>query len=239
MMQLDLRDASRFLGVDEGTMYRWARRGEIPARLIHDQYSFDHVDLLEFASARGIKVLTEMLAEPDSRGQPMPSLAEAVRAGGVHHDVPGPDKAAVLKAVVDMLPLPASISPSFLYQMLLAREQLGSTGFGHGIAIPHARDPVVLRVAAPAVAVSYLATPVDFEALDGKPVHTLFTMVSPSVRVHLHLLAVLATALRDADVMAAVAARAPEPDLVEALVRVEASLPRHRDGGGVAGAKKA
>jgi PTS system nitrogen regulatory IIA component len=160
-----------------------------------------------------------------------------VHAGGVRDDVSGADKAAVLRAVVDQLPLPGNVDRDFLYQMLLAREQLGSTGFGHGIAIPHARDPVVLRVTAPAVAVSYLATPVDFEALDGKPVHTLFTMVSPSVRVHLHLLALLATALRDVDVLAAVAARAPEPELVEALARIEASLPQ-RPGGG-AGVKKA
>ena len=236
-MQLDLRDASRFLGVDEGTLYRWARRDEIPARLVHDQYRFDHIDLLEFASARGIKVSPEMLAEPDSRGQAMPSLSGAVRAGGVHHDVPGVDKATVLRAVVDLLPLPGNVDPGFLYQMLLAREQLGSTGFGHGIAIPHARDPVVLRVAAPAVAVSYLAAPVDFEAIDGKPVHTLFTMVSPSVRVHLHLLALLATALRDLDVLAAVTARAPEPELIEALARVETSLPQRRGGG--AGEEKA
>jgi PTS system nitrogen regulatory IIA component len=238
VMQLDLRDASRFLGVDEGTMYRWARRGEIPARLVHDQYRFDRVDLLEFASERGIKVSPEMLAGPDG-GQPLASLADAVRAGGVHHDVPGADKPAVLQAVVDRLPLPSSANRSFLYQMLLVREQLGSTGFGHGIAIPHARDPVVLRVSEPAVAVSYLATPVDFEALDGKPVHTLFTMVSPSVRVHLHLLALLATALRDADVLAAVAARAPEPELVAALGRVEASLPPRGSSGGGAGEKKA
>ena len=228
MMQLDLRDASQFLGVDESTMYRWARRGEIPARLVHDQYRFNRVDLLEFASARGIKVSPAMLAEPESGGQPLPSLADAVRAGGVHHDVPGSDKAAVLQAVVDGLRLPGNIDRSFLLQMLLAREQLGSTGFGHGIAIPHPRNPVVLRVSAPAVAVSYLASPVDFEAIDGKPVHTLFTLVSPSVRVHLHLLAVLAAALRDLDVLAAVKARAPEPELVEALARVEAALPHRR-----------
>lgn len=229
-MQLDLRDASRFLGVDESTMHRWARRGEIPARLVHDQYRFDRVDLLEFASARGFEVSPEMLAEPDSGGHPLPGLADAVRAGGVHHDVPGADKATVLEAVVDSLRLPAGIDRGFLRQMLLAREQLGSTGFGHGIAIPHPRNPVVLRVSSPVVAVSYLAAPIEFEALDGKPVHTLFTLVSPSVRVHLHLLAVLAAALRDLDVLAAVQARAPEAELVEALARVEASLPQRRGG---------
>lgn len=227
-MQLDLRDASRFLSVDESTLYRWARRGELPARLVHGRYTFDRVDLLEFASARGIRVSPEFLAEPGSPGNPLPSLADAVRAGGVHHDVPGSDKASVLRAVVDGLRLPDNIDRGFLLQMLLAREQLGSTGFGHGIAIPHARNPVVLRVSEPTVAVSYLAAPIEFDAIDGKPVHTLFTLVSPSVRVHLHLLAVLAAALRDLDVLAAVQARAPEAELVAALARVEASLPLRR-----------
>ncbi len=238
MMQLDLRDASRFLGVEEGTVYRWARRGEIPARLVHDQYRFDRVDLLEFASARGIRISPEMLAQPGPAGLALPSLADAVRAGGVHRDVPGSDKAAVLEAVVDGLRLPGSIDRGFLLQMLLAREQLGSTGFGRGIAVPHPRNPLVLRVSEPAVAVSYLAAPVDFDALDGKPVHTLFTLVSPSVRVHLHLLAVLAAALQDPHVLAALQARALEPELVEALAKVEVALPRRGARGGGEGVEK-
>jgi len=228
MMLLDLRQAARFLGVDETTVYRWVRRGELSAVRVHDQYRFDRVTLLEFASDRGLEVPPEMVAEASAPGQQMPSLASAVRAGGVHRDVPGADKAAVLRSVVDRLPLPQGLDPTFLYQMLLAREQLGSTGLGHGIAVPHARNPVVLRVARPAVAVSYLAAPVDFEALDGKPVHTLFTLVSPSVRSHLHLLALLATALHDAEVLERVAARALEPELVAAIERVERTLADRR-----------
>jgi len=230
-MQLDLREASLFLGVDEGTVYRWVKRGDLPAARVHDQYRFDRVDLLEFASERGLKVRPEMVADSDA-AQVMPSLAEAVRAGGVHRDVAGGDKASALRAVVDALPLPPDVDRAFLYQMLLAREQLGSTGLGHGIAIPHARNPVVLRVGRPAVAVSYLATPIDFDALDGNPVHTLFTLVTPSVRVHLHLLAILAAALQDPGVLAQVAARAPEAELVAALSTVEASLAERRARGG-------
>jgi PTS system nitrogen regulatory IIA component len=78
------------------------------------------------------------------------------------------------------------------------------------------------------VAVCYLATPIEFGALDGKPVHTLFTVVSPSVRVHLHLLATLAAALHDDAVVAAIAARAPEERLVPELERVEALLSARR-----------
>jgi len=224
-MQLDLREAARLLRVEESQVYRWVRRGDLPSQRVHEQYKIDRVDLLEFAAGRGITVSPELVEDPQAGGQKLPGLAEAVRAGGVHHGVPGGDKPAVLKAVVDRLPLPPRVERSFLLQMLLAREQLGSTGLGGGIAIPHPRNPVILRVAAPAVAVCYLSTPVEFEALDGQPVHTLFTLVSPSVRVHLHLLALLSTALRDPAVMERVRAKAPEAELVEAIARVEAGLP--------------
>jgi PTS system nitrogen regulatory IIA component len=232
-MQLDLRDAARFLGVDESTLYKWVRRGDVRARLVHEQYRLDRVDLLEFAATHGIPVAPDVLADPRD-DQPMPSLAEAVRNGGVHRDVPGTDKASVLAAIVGRLPVPPDLDRDFLYQMLLAREQLGSTGFGNGIAIPHPRNPIVLRVSVPAVAVCYLATPIDFEALDGRPVHTLFTVVSPSVRVHLHLLAVLAAALHDPGVLAALGSRGGEAQLVDELERVERGLaPLRRDAKGV------
>jgi PTS system nitrogen regulatory IIA component len=228
MMQLELRDAARFLGVDESTVQRWVRRGELRARPVHDHLRFDRVDLLEFASTRGIRIDPAMMAETGEADQAMPRLADAVAAGGVHQAVPGGDKAAVLREVVDRLPLPADLDRGFLHQMLMAREQLGSTGLGHGVAIPHPRNPIVLRVAAPAVSVCYLAAPIDFDALDGQPVHTLFTVVSPSVRVHLHLLAVLAAALQDAEVQQLVQEQADEARLAPALVRVEAALAERR-----------
>jgi PTS system nitrogen regulatory IIA component len=142
--------------------------------------------------------------------------------------VTGSDPASVLQAVVDRLPVPPGVDRTFLYQMLVAREQLGSTAIGNGIALPHPRNPIVLRVASAAVALCYLAKPVEFGALDGKLVHTLFTLVSPSVRVHLHLLAVLGAALKDPRFAAAVEAHADLAELVPHLERVEAALAARR-----------
>ncbi|GAM11772.1 nitrogen regulatory protein [Geobacter sp. OR-1] len=99
--------------------------------------------------------------------------------------------------MVKLLDLPAELDPDFVLQVLLAREALGTTAVGDGIAIPHVRNPILLQLPIPKVALCFLDQPVDFEALDGKPVQILFTVTSPTVKMHLHLLSKLAYALRD------------------------------------------
>jgi nitrogen PTS system EIIA component len=221
-MQLTARDAARLLGVPEATLERWLRTGELAATRVNEQYRFNKIDLLEFATARNLEISPQLLAEVEQPA--LPSLAEALRAGGVHRGVSGDDKASILRAVVDRLPLPGQADRDLLHRVLLAREALGSTGFGNGIAIPHPRNPIVLRIAKPEVAVCYLDRPMDFEALDGKPVHTLVTLVTPSTRTHLHLLAMVAAALRDPVVLAKLQARADVDELVPEIARVEAEL---------------
>ena len=95
-MQLTSREAARLLGVEETTLERWIREGELAATRVNDRYRLNRIDLLEFAAARNLEISPELLAELE---QPqLPSLAEAIRAGGVHAGVPGADKAGVLEA---------------------------------------------------------------------------------------------------------------------------------------------
>lgn len=228
-MQLTARDAARLLGVTEATLDRWLKAGDLPATRVNEQYRLNRIDLLEFAAARNLEISPELLAELE---QPqLPSLAEAIHAGGVHAAVPGADKPSVLEAVVARLPLPRAADRDLVHRMLLAREALGSTGFGNGVAIPHPRNPIVLRVQQPAVAICYLERPIDFGALDGKPVHTLVTLVSPTTRAHLHLLALVAAALRDPGVLSALERRAGLEALVAEIARVEAEIAARRAGG--------
>jgi len=230
-MQLTARDAARLLGVSEATLHRWLRDGELAATRVNDQYRLNKIDLIEFAAARKMDLSPELFAELDPDQAP-PSLVEAIRAGGVHRGVPGTDKAAILRSVVERLPLPQGVDREMLHRVLLAREALGSTGFGNGVAIPHARNPIVLRVERPEVAICYLERPVDFAAIDGKPVHTLVTLVCPSTRAHLHLLSLVAAAVHDPGVVARLEARAGADELLPEVSRVEAALAARRAGAG-------
>jgi len=219
-MQLTVRDAARLLGVSEQVLERWVRRGELPAQLVDDRHRFNRVELLEWAAQRKMPVSDEILEEPGLAQRASPPLVQAVRAGGIHRGLPSGGRETLLRSMVDRLPAPPGFDREFLYQMVLAREHLGSTSLGNGIAIPHPREPIVLRVDQPAVAIFLPDAPVDFG--DGVPVHTLCLLVSPSTRAHLHALASLATALRDPEVAAKLASRAPDAEILGAIERVGA-----------------
>ncbi len=223
-MKLTVKDAARLLSVSEKSIYRWIKDGVLPAYQVNDQYRFNRAELLEWATSRKINVSPEIFQEPEGGDSPPPSLSKALQAGGVHYRVGGNDKPSVLHAVVDVMKLPEEVDKEFLYQVLLAREALGSTGIGDGIAIPHVRNPIVLHLSRPLVALCFLANPIDFGSIDKQPVTTLFTLVSPTVRAHLHILSRLGYVLRHPEVRAAITQQASRDEIMAALAKAESQI---------------
>src|SRR5437899_5095330 len=224
-MQLTVRDAARIMNVSEKTIYRWINQGSLPAYRVNEQYRFNRAELLEWATSRRINVSVEIFDEPESNAAPLPGLVAALEAGGIFYRLGGADKEAVLRAIVEHLRLPDEVDRDFLFRVLLAREALGSTGIGDGIAIPHVRNPVVLHVPRPSISLCFLDRPIDFGALDGQPVFALFSLVSPTVRAHLHLLSLLSFALHDSGFKSVIMRQAPREEIMGAARQVEASLP--------------
>jgi PTS system nitrogen regulatory IIA component len=154
----------------------------------------------------------------------MPAFAAALRAGGIHHHVEGTDRESALAAIVKRMPLEDEADRDLLFDVMLAREALASTGVGDGIAIPHVRAPVVMHTKEPSVTLCFLEHPIDFNAIDGKPVHTFFSMVTLTVRSHLYLLSRLSAALQDARFRKAVVERAPAAEILAAATAVDLAL---------------
>jgi mannitol/fructose-specific phosphotransferase system IIA component (Ntr-type) len=123
--------------------------------------------------------------------------------GGVYFGLNGARREEILEKALDLLPLPDHIQRTPLKEMLLAREQVGTTGIGNGIAIPHVKHPVVLAGLEPIVGLFFLEKTVDFASRDGEGVHTLFLILSSSFKGHLSLLSRLAFCLQDEDVKSA------------------------------------
>jgi PTS system nitrogen regulatory IIA component len=222
-MNLSVRDAARLLNSSERDVYRWIREGTIPVQRVGDRHRFHRAELLEWATSRGIRIAPDEFHAPDANGAAPPSLRDALERGGVHHAVPNGDRTSALRSVVERMPIDAA-DRDLVFDFLVAREELGSTGVGEGIAIPHVRNPIVLHVAHPSITLCFLEHPADFAAIDGKPVHTVFSMVSPTIRGHLALLSRIAGALHDPSFKAAVLARAPREQILSEARRFEAAL---------------
>lgn len=226
-MQLTVREAAKALNASENAVTKWIQRGQLPAHKVNDQYRLNRAELLEFATSQGISLSTEIFNDPDQPAPALAGLAEALRAGGIYEAVPGADKVSVLSSVVELMPLPEEVERPFLLQLLLARESLGSTGLGNGIAVPHARNPIVMHIPQPMITLCFLDRPIDFAAVDGLPVHTLFAIVSPTVKSHLHVLSRLAYGLRQPAFGDVIARRGSPEEILAAAREVDhSSAPR-------------
>lgn len=114
-------------------------------------------------------------------------LREFFSADVVKLELDGDTKDEILKEMITLLELDEK-SEGILYKMLKRRENLGSTGIGKGIAIPHCRSLVVNRLR---VAFGRKPKGLDFRAIDEQPVHNIFLIVAPPLEVSNQYLPVL------------------------------------------------
>ena len=121
----------------------------------------------------------------------MNQIAELLPAGNIALDVDAPTKTRLFEATGALLERDTGIGRATIIAGLAAREKLGSTGLGQGIAIPHGR---LKGLAEARGAFVRLAAPIPFDAPDGKPVSQAFVLLVPEHATdrHLQLLSELA-----------------------------------------------
>ncbi|MDX8395245.1 MAG: PTS sugar transporter subunit IIA [Mariprofundaceae bacterium] len=115
-----------------------------------------------------------------------------IPSGRILMDSNAGSKRALITELVNML---KAMDPDQVLEVVMAREHLGSTGIGHGVAIPHGRMP---DLATPVIAVARHQAGIDFDSIDGVPVHIVVLLLVPDGddRSHLELLAKLARLLQ-------------------------------------------
>jgi mannitol/fructose-specific phosphotransferase system IIA component (Ntr-type) len=134
-----------------------------------------------------------------STGSTEMELREFFSEDAIKLELEGETKDDILKELIALLKLDEK-SEGMLYKMLKRRENLGSTGIGRGIAIPHCRSLVVSKLR---VAFGRKSAGVDFKAIDEKPVYFFFLIVAPPLEVsnqYLPVLGKIAQFSKEADV---------------------------------------
>jgi PTS system nitrogen regulatory IIA component len=222
-MQLTVRQAAEYLGVSEPTTRRWIRERGLPVHEVNERLYLNAVELWEWAVENGVPVSRSLLDHARRAPDDVPPISELLRTGGILYDIDARTKRDLLRQFVSRLPLPPEQDRETLLRVLEAREAMGSTGVGDGIAIPHVRNPIVLHLDHAFVTLGLLHQPVDFEAIDHKPVHALFMVVSPTVPVHLRILAQLGFVLRDPELRTMLRQRAPADEIIGRVEMLEAT----------------
>lgn len=196
-MKFTIKEVAKCLQLPLSTLERWIRQGRIPIQRSGNNLFFNDAALEKWAATCNLpftKPKKEQVPEEDSG---LENLIPVMKRGGVFHDVKGDSVPAVLQSAVDNMSDFSLPVKTKLFERLLERENLTSTGIGKGVAIPHPRDPLADVINKPLITTCFLEQPIDFAAIDDKPVFVMFILISPTVKIHLHLLSRLSYCVRD------------------------------------------
>lgn len=222
-MQLSFRDVLEVFHVSEKEVHDWIEKKKMPFTVANEQRHFNYIALLDWALENKIKLTPEVLALGKKQKQDSGIIYESLKTGGIYYDIPGSTREEIIKAIVEVLPLPQKSNKELLVAMFIAREKLTSTGVGNGIAMPHVRNPVVLPIVRPSITLCFLKDPVDFKAIDHKPVYIVFTLLTPTVKEHMTILSRLAFCLQNSRLLEFLHARVPSEQIL-AEVKVLESM---------------
>ncbi len=194
-MDLELQEVADLLNVPQNLLLNWAIEGKVPTYRMKESYRFNRQEIEAWVMSQQKLIQqeeAESKAETSKRsGLQRFNLFRALNNGDVFSDIDARTKEGVIGQTMKRIAPLLSLDPDVLTEIFMDREQLASTAVGAGFAIPHARD-FLLHGHRDVVVVVYLPQPIDYEALDAQPVHTLFFLLASDDKKHLGLLSKIA-----------------------------------------------
>lgn len=190
-MDLKLEELSSLLNISEEIVYDLIHKENIPHYKICSEYRFGIEEIenwilnnQEFLN--GINQKKEFLTSSSKEGFFKYSLFRAIYKGNFFCDLDISSKKEVFLFVCNYLSQHFPLDANVLFELLLDREELMTTGLGHGFALPHTRD-CYLNTNYDIVVAVRLKNPIEYHALDGLPVTNLFFLFSANNKSHLNL----------------------------------------------------
>ena len=140
-------------------------------------------------------------------------LAQLIHRGGVFKNVEGNTPQEIYAKVSKMIDLPGGMTSDTVYNALCDREAVLSTAVGNGIALPHARAPIMRDAGEQRICVVYLKNPIDMKAPDEREVFVMFVLLAHNSQIHLKVLSSLAALFRNSQFKKALELRSDEATL--------------------------
>ncbi len=222
-MDLNLQEIADSIDTSEEVVKSWIRGGSIRSYTIGRQSRFDRNQFEHSLIERSVKTSEEDTIKIKSSSQMKNgthkfSLYRAMYRGGVITGISKRDKKELFCEVMKRKAHQMGLDPELMSELLLERELLMSTGIGSGVAIPHPRDLVLNLSGSDTIITVVLDQPIDYFALDKKPVSLLFFLFSSSDKIHLHLLSKLALFAKDERILPFLLSH-PDPSLFLSYIK--------------------
>jgi nitrogen PTS system EIIA component len=211
-MELKIKDIVDLLQVTEKTIYRWIKEKKIPCYRINHQFRFNRAEINEWILSNKIELSSSL--KNLSVTQTPDNLARLLEKGSIISEITGQNVREVLQSAINKISTPADLSKEDLFEALISREEMMPTAIGHGIAIPHPRTPIITVADNASVSICFLNVPLDFGALDGQNVHTLFILLTESPRRHLNVLSKISYLCQDSIFMEMLKSRSQKDDIL-------------------------
>lgn len=150
-------------------------------------------------------------------------IGDLVRKGGVYDDIEGSTIDELYKTICQIVPLPEGLTKDALYSALIEREKILSTAVGNGIALPHARAPMLKSTDDQEICVVYLKNPINMGAPDERSVFVMFLLLTANPQMHLDILSRLVMLFRKGPFYKLLEERAGKDKLLE-MIKSESTL---------------
>lgn len=220
-MDLKVEDVANLLNVPEATVMKWLDEGVIPSYSINQSIRFSRVEIENWmlnrkfnSSEAGLSLENSSEPEFSKKGWQQFCLFRAIHKGHVLSISASDSKEAIIKEVMEKSASYLNLDAEVLTELLLDREKMMPTAINCGIAVPHTRD-FLLKSHHDVLVVAYLDNPIDWGAMDQKPVHTLFFLFACDDKHHLNLLAKLAHLSSDSQALSKLLEKPEKTDLLQ------------------------
>lgn len=198
---MTIKDVSKYLKMNERTVYKLIQAGQIPAARLGKQWRLDKQKLNEWIGFKMADFPAEDLAniERDHK-EAVIKIIPLLKKESIIFNFVAPSKSQALQKLVDVLAKNNKLTKAqhtALFKAVMEREKLCSTAIGEGVAIPHPRNVVIEDTKKPLIALGISRNGLDFESIDGEPTHLVFLLSAPRSDIHLKIMARLSRLLKD------------------------------------------
>jgi len=218
-MDLNIKDVSELLNVSEESVQALVSDGVIPAYQLNNEFRFSRIEIEDWVMNRKDE---EKLETPWS-GTLQFSLFRAIHKGDVLIDVGGSTKEEIISTAMNAMAKTHNWDAGVFTDLLLDRESLAPTALVNGIGVPHAREFLVPG-SFDVISVVFPESPIEYGALDGKEVHTMFFLFACHDKSHLHLLAKLAHLANNPEALDFLKSKPKKPELLTFIKSWESKI---------------